>query len=287
MSFLRLSALLSAMRAKAAAVPDVGDPRLRAAALAMAHFGAELTATQPACVNVAALCLAMPRLRVHELRAPVPEVVAETDLHALPGEPPALLLRGPVLLEVDDPEHETLVGALPFHGGGWQRTVCLGAYEFDGTWYLVGLGHPDGVIVSRWRPRWGEADVSAGVVPRAEGDLLVGEVEGYDEWGRDAARALVVLGLLLDAVESPLRVADEGPRLAGRSKSGPSRRPASLLLAAALGLRLGSGARLLLALAAATSSAATSTSSATSATSATTSAVASAAVLRAHVYRHL
>lgn len=222
MSFLRLSALLSAMRAKAAAVPDVGDPRLRAAALAMAHFGAELTATQPACVNVAALCLAMPRLRVHELRAPVPEVVAETDLHALPGDPPALL-RGPVLLEVDDPEHETLVGALPFHGGGWQRTVCLGAYQLEGTWYLVGLGHPDGVIVSRWRPRWGEADVSAGVVPRAESDLLVGEVEGYDDWGRDAARALVVLGLLLDAVESPLRVADEGPRLAGRTKSGESR----------------------------------------------------------------
>lgn len=222
-TFNRLSDLLSAMRARAAATPAAADPRLRAATLAMAHFGADFTMGQPAAVNVAALAFAMPRLRVHELRAPVPEIVAETDLHALPGEPPALLRGGAVLLEVGDLEHETLVGALPFADGGWQRTVCLGAYLLEGTWYLVGLGHPDGIIVSRWRPRWGEADVSAGVVARAEGDLLVGDVEGYDDWGRDAARALVVLGLLLDAVESPLRVADEGPRLAGRTKSGESR----------------------------------------------------------------
>jgi hypothetical protein len=43
------------------------------------------------------------RLVVHEVRPEVARLVAHTDLHSLPGEPPRLL-RGPLLFEVHRPE---------------------------------------------------------------------------------------------------------------------------------------------------------------------------------------
>ena len=225
MTFRTLSAHVHELHAAAKRLPPIEDAKTRIGALAFSRYGEAAVRAMPAVLNVAGLALAMPRLCVHELRAPVPRLVAETDLHALPSEPPRLLRGGAVLVEVRDPATESIIEASPFPA--WERTVGLGAYlQPDGLWFIVGLGHPDGIIVSLWRPAWGEADVSAGVLPAPadKTDAIVGDVEGYDEWGRDAARTLVVLGLLLDAAETPLRTADEGPQLAGRAHGKP--RPA-------------------------------------------------------------
>jgi hypothetical protein len=164
---------------------------------------------------VSGLALALPRLQVHELRHPVPEVLAETDLHDLPPEPPALL-RTAVALEVSDPRHQTICAPCHLHDANWERTVALGAFEFDGAWQLVGVGDPDGLVLAQWRPRWGEGDLASSVDELSLVDDVVGDTPHMREWARDAARSLLVLGLLLEAAGSPLRVADEGPRLAGK-----------------------------------------------------------------------
>lgn len=166
-----------------------------------------------ALINVAVLAVKMrERLVAHELRRPVPEVVASTDLHSLPDEPPALL-RGPCIVDVRRPGEETLIGPV----GGVGATSSLACYELDGTLYVIGLQHPDGVAVTRWRPQWGGGEVDAGIVQ--DDSLLVDtDTEAHAAWGREAARFLVVLGCLLDAEHTPLATTDDPPRPATRRK---------------------------------------------------------------------
>ena len=196
-------------REQSLAVDD--DPRKPAGELAAREFG-ERVVGAPELVNIAALALAMDRLVVHDLRRPVPETVSQTDLHTLPDEPPSLLRR-PFLMQVRDHAAEALC-ASPFDGS---HTVGIGGYELDGTWYLVGLSYPDGCVVARWRPQWGGGDLEAGVV-REDAGNLVADIDGHEDWGRAAARFVVVLGMLLDASSTPLRTRDAGPQVARRRR---------------------------------------------------------------------
>lgn len=164
-------------------------------------------------MNFGALTVLAQPMRVHELRGRVPARVAGTDLHSLPDEPPRLL-RAPWIVEVRDPERgERLFG----------DTAGLAGYELDGTTYLLGVGYPDGARVALWRPRWPGGDIEAGVV-REDSGGLVDDLEQHVGWGRSAARFAIVLGLMLDAAGTPLRVTDDRPQLPGSRKGKP--RPA-------------------------------------------------------------
>lgn len=181
------------------------DLRQAAALVALDCWGRTVT-EQPSLVNVAALALSTrERLVVHEVRGSVVQLVGATDLHALPGRPPRLLRR-PFILEASRPDK----------GGLVEGTGSLGGYEIDGAIYLIGLGYPDGVRVASWRPRWGEADLEAGV--QRDASPLIDDVDAHHEWSREAARLLVVLGLLLDAEGAPLRTDDERHEAAPRGR---------------------------------------------------------------------
>jgi len=179
-------------RARKRTPPPALGLRERASLLATTEFGPATVLQHPALVNCAALALSMERLVAHRVSAGVARVVAETDLHTLPGEPPRLLRR-PWLLEARKPE-EGLFG----------DTASLGGYELDGAVYLVGLGYPDGVYVARWTPHWHEEDLEAGVV--RDESPLIDDVDAHHEWAREAARFAIVLGLLLDAEGSPVEM---------------------------------------------------------------------------------
>ncbi|MDQ7794166.1 MAG: hypothetical protein RDU89_07100 [bacterium] len=194
-----------------APVPPACELRQAAGLLATVTHGPEMVFGMPAIVNCAALALSMPRLVVHRLSAGATRVVAETDLHSLPGEPPHLL-RGPWLLEARRPE-EPLFG----------QTASLGGYELDGVIYLVGLDHPDGVYVARWVPHWREEDLEAGI--QRDDSPLIADVDAHHAWARDAARFAVVLGLLLVAEGSPL-LADEEQLAPRRRGARAPRQPA-------------------------------------------------------------
>ncbi|MFZ5896430.1 MAG: hypothetical protein ACOY0T_35580 [Myxococcota bacterium] len=194
-------------------LPRVGalPPREAGAALAAFARTPQLITELPELVNFGTLTLLAQPLRVHEIRPNVAELVAETDLHSLPGEPPRLL-TAPWIAQVRDPASERLFGS----------TAALASYEFDGVRYLIGLDFPDGCAVARWRPEWRGGEIEAGVIREDSGGLL--DVDGHEEWARAAARFAVVLGVLLDAEGTPLATADEGPSLAGRRHGKP--RPA-------------------------------------------------------------
>lgn len=188
-----------------------GDIREAAAALAMATWGPAWVARQPALINAAALALHMAsRQEMTDVRPGAARLVAETDLHSLPSEPPRLLRAPAVLLEVRHPDRERLTG----------DCVSLGAYQHDGGWYLLGLDAPDGIWGGLWRPTWGGEDLTAGV--RLETHPLI-EVQPGEHYERmtAAARLLVVLGLLLDAEGAPMR--EERERQAQRRGSAAER----------------------------------------------------------------
>ena len=194
MTFQPLSPLVRLARANTPLPPL---SREAAAAVALETWG-ERALALPALVNLAALALALPRDVVHEVSPGAARRADETDLHTLPDEPPPLLRRA-ALCEVRRPHRERLFGS----------TVSLGAYALDGAMYLVGLDWPDGVRVARWRPYWSGGDLPAGIP--ADTSPLIDDVDAHREWAREAARWILMLGLLLDAQGSPVLEGEDVP----------------------------------------------------------------------------
>lgn len=175
------------------------DVREAAAQVATELHGVQVLAELPELVNVAALALSLEQLVVHELRPEIPPLVDATDLHSLPDEPPRLLRRA-FILESRWQRGEVLFG----------DTASLGGYALDGVVYLVGLGAAGWARVARWTPHWIGEEIAAGV--ELETSPLVDDAEAHGGWTREAARFVVVLGLLLDAEGSPTRITDESDR---------------------------------------------------------------------------
>ncbi len=120
-------------------------------------------------------------------------VVHGTDLHSIPDAPPALL-RAPGIVEARRPDKPL-----------WDDYASLGWYQIDGAIYLLGLRYPDGYAVARWTPRWtgGELEVE---LPDVERSPLIDDVDEHQAFARQAARYLIVLGLLAESHPSPLRI---------------------------------------------------------------------------------
>lgn len=186
---------------------EPGDIREAATLLAVGTWGASWVQRQPAMVNAAALALRMAgRLELTDVRPGAARLVAETDLHSLPAEPPRLLRAPAVLLEVRHPDRERLTG----------DCVSLGAYQHEGGWYLLGLDWPAGIWGGLWRPEWTGGELAAGV--RLETHSLIEVQPGrHYELIAAAARMLVVLGVLLDAEGAPMR--EERERAESRRSS--------------------------------------------------------------------
>lgn len=193
-------------------VPADEPIREAAALVASQCWGMAEALRRPALVNVAALAVAATRgrLLVHQVRPAAAMLVDSTDLHSLPSEAPSLLRR-PWILEARRPETgERLFGS----------TASLAGYEVDGATYLLGLQYPDGAAVARWTPHWTGEDIEAGIP--AETSPLIADVDAHHEWAREAARFVIVLGLLLEADGAPLTISDE----VGRATRGRGDAPA-------------------------------------------------------------
>lgn len=117
--------------------------RLQAASLVLRQYGAAQLAQNPGLVNLCALALSLrDRLVSHVLSPGAVQLVHDTDLHALPGEAPALLQRA-CILEAHQPDQNRLFG----------DTASFGWYPLGDEIYLIGLGYPDGLFVSALRTR--------------------------------------------------------------------------------------------------------------------------------------
>lgn len=123
-------------------------------------------------------------------------IVHDTDLHSIPTEPPRLL-RAPGIVEVRRPETGERL---------WGDYASLGWYEVEGATFLLGLSYPDGYAVARWTPAWTGQDLDP-QLPGAElGSPLIDNLGRHHDFAVAAARYLVVLGLLAEAEDSPLRI---------------------------------------------------------------------------------
>lgn len=215
-----LSSAVNELRRTASRIHDLSDdPIVGVPQIMSAHGGISSIVDMPdsqthmtGIIQLAGLAHAMRhRLVSHELRAPVPEVVATTDLHSLPAAPPALLST-PWIVEVAHPQRESLFP------GAYGKTVAVGAWQASpGAWYLFGLDYPDGFAAAKWSPVWGGREIKEGIQPVEETEFLDGLSSAtHTDWAVNAARFAIVLGLLLEAANTPLRLVSEAPRIAGR-----------------------------------------------------------------------
>ena len=87
--------------------------------------------------------------------------------------------------------------------------MCLGGYELDTHYYLVGLRYPDGALVARWKPEWGNDDRD--IQMPIDYSPLIDDAGGHREWALNAVRFMLVLSLLLEAWGSPLETKKAEP----------------------------------------------------------------------------
>lgn len=168
------------------------------AVVAQAAFGPSETMEHVGSINMAVLALltnAQPATWL--CRPSASRVIHGTDLHSIPTLPPRLL-RAPGIIEARRPETGERL---------WGDVASLGWYSFGDQLWLIGLQYPDGYMVARWHPRWTGEDLED-QLPTSDPTALVPEVlrSAYQEFALQAARYLVVLGLLAEADPSPLRI---------------------------------------------------------------------------------
>lgn len=197
MGFERLSSLVELLRSN----PAVRTGNLRRdAAILMASVFQD---APPSMINVSALALSIDKLAVHEITGGAIRLVHDADLRSIPNGPPKLMQRSWIVESAD------LDAPL------WDDTVCLGGYELDSYYYLVGLRYPDGALVARWKPEW-SSDNRDIQIP-IDYSPLIDDAGGHREWALNAVRFTLILSLLLEAWDSPLetKTAEPGKRKRG------------------------------------------------------------------------
>jgi len=196
-TFQRLSAIIIESL-QTCEISATGDLRYDAAQLMFATypFG------PPSMINISALALSMERLVVHEMRGGAIRMVHSADLRSIPDAPPKFM------------QHPWIIESADLDAPLWDDTVCLGGYELDGAYYLVGLRYPDGALVAKWTPEWGGDDIEVPI----DHSPLIDNTEGHREWARNAARFVLILSLLLEAQGSPVQVKTSVPGKHKRSE---------------------------------------------------------------------
>jgi hypothetical protein len=185
------------------------DPRAPGAGARYEHAMARLM-DMPAFSNIAELALSTgTHLVVHRVLPPAADTVDATDLHSLPAEAPKLMQRA-WILEAQYQRGHTLFG---------DTFTLAGVPRPDGQVMLIGLDLPDGIHVMFWRPMWGD---ELEVTPHA----ILGDIDGTlgeqeQQWATQAARFSVMLGLLLEAENTPIEHRDGPGRLPGNKQPKP------------------------------------------------------------------
>jgi hypothetical protein len=192
-----LVALLPRLRSHVERIPPGAPLREASATVAVKAYGESVVRDNPLiAVHLAALAiLSRCQPATYLARPAASALVHATDLHFIPDAPPRLL-RAPGIVETRRPETGEVL---------WDDYVSLGWYQIEGVTYVLGLRYPDGFEVARWTPRWTGKDLEP-ELPEIDRSALVDDVDAHQEFARDAARYVIVLGLLAEAANSPLRI---------------------------------------------------------------------------------
>lgn len=143
----------------------------------------------------------------YQCRPSASQVVHDTDLHSIPGDAPPLLRR-PGIVEARRPETgERLWGDVASLGWYPLTAAQSGVHTLLDAIFLIGLTYPDGAIVARWAPAWTGEDLAEQLpYPDVQNTLIETlDLAAHTEFARQAARYLIVLGLLEQVDEGPLR----------------------------------------------------------------------------------
>lgn len=168
---------------------ETGNFRTDAALAAASAFGQSVS-EEHLLVNAGALANSLgAHPVVYTLTPEAIELIGETDLHSLPGNPPLLLNSALIVTGTD----RALFGG----------TIDLGVYPVpDGGYGLLGMDAEAGEFFL-WRPTWKEREITLGddipVEPGADAKKI-------SAFGRDAIRFLLVFSLLLEADKTPIEI---------------------------------------------------------------------------------
>lgn len=207
MTWLGLDALVRPLKPLVARLPPNAPLREAGAAVVGAHYGDALV-EHPALVNVGVLAvISGGQPPVWHCRPSASRVVHETDLRSIPSEPPPIL-RGAGIIEARRPETGERL---------WGNVASIGWYAIDGremypprllpAIFLVAVQYPDGIAVARWCPAWTGEDLVEQLPYQETNTSLIEAVEAHahHELAKQAARYLVIFGLLEQVEDGPLR----------------------------------------------------------------------------------
>lgn len=188
--------LVARLRPRSTSADPSVSLRERAAWLAISEFGKGAAQQTPGLVNLGALAIqSRGSPEVWLVRPSASATVHATDLHSIPDVAPRML-RAPGVVETRRPETGEVL---------WADFASLAWYQVDDAYYLLGLRYPDGYAVARWRPRWTGGEL-ADEMPERDESPLVDDVDDHQAFARQAARYLIVIGLLAESEPSPLRI---------------------------------------------------------------------------------
>lgn len=132
------------------------------------------------------------------MRPSAARLIEETDLHAIPSEPPRLLRRAGVV-EAHRPETGDRL---------WGDYVSLAWFATGDALFLFGVFGPEddeSCRSARWTPSWTGQDLEPQLPGADIASPYVDSIGVHHEFAMDAARHLVTLGLLGEIEDSPLR----------------------------------------------------------------------------------
>lgn len=206
-TWMGLDAVIASLRPLVREAPVDLPLRERAAFVAAEYWGG-FERLEHAMINCAALALlARGTPPVYQCRPSASRVVHETDLHSIPDEAPSLL-RAPGIVEARRPDTgERLWGDVASLGWYPLSAKDSGNETLLDAIYLVGLTYPDGAIVARWQPAWTGEDLTEQLpYPDVQSTLIETlDLAAHTEFARRAARYLIVMGLLEQLDNGPLR----------------------------------------------------------------------------------
>lgn len=178
--------------------PFASDPRAAGFSLATKLHGVErVMGGASGLINIGTLAFcARDRLLVHEMSREACEIVDAADLHALPPEMPTRL-RSPWVIEVRGPDRETLCGNL----------ISIGLYTVASEHFVVALTATGGLVMSKWTPRWGEAEIDQSVT--LQSNEWINDSDTHATEVRHAVRFATILAVMLEASNTPLTMESE------------------------------------------------------------------------------
>ena len=194
--YFRLSQLLIQLHElKTPEMMAAADRKSAAFELARLRFGTEGVLEFPNMINVAALALSQERLCAHRLTPSAIRQVRETEIHALPAEPPNLMKSGWLI------ESASLEEPL------FEDVVALGGYTLGEDSFVIGWFYPEFGFVAKWTPEWGDSDIEGQLAD--DPGIFIKDAAAHTQKSREGIKFALTLALLLEAEGTPVEVAEQ------------------------------------------------------------------------------